>query len=379
MKILIVDDSRFNLEMISISCCNWGHSVVTAVDGAQAVECYRQERPDLVLMDVMMPVMNGFEATTLIRALAEPHWVPIILLTALDSDHDLVEGIESGADDYLTKPINFTVLREKVRVMERIAKIQGQLTESLTRLEDYRDKAEEERLLAARVMDRIVSFGQIDDPLVIRRVIPALNFSGDLVACARTPAGELHVALADATGHGLAAALNVLPITEIFYGMTAKGFPIPRIVAEMNRKLHLLMPRERFVAAVLVSIAMPRRTISVWNGGCPTALFVDETGKVLYSFPSVHPPLGILSEKDFNAVVETHPWPVSGQLLMCSDGLLEAENVEGIPFSLEGLARAIVGTVPRNRPDQIMETLRQHQGNAPQLDDISLVTVECHD
>ncbi|CAK0769905.1 two-component system, HptB-dependent secretion and biofilm response regulator [Gammaproteobacteria bacterium] len=377
MKILIVDDNRLNLVTTSTYCRTWGHSVVTAMDGAQAVERYLAEQPDLILMDVMMPVMNGFDATKRIRTLTEPHWVPIILLTALASEEDLIQGISCGADDYLTKPVNFTVLREKIRVMERIATIQGQLTESLAGLQDYRDKAEEERYLAAHVMDRIVGFGQENDELVSYRIIPALNFSGDLVASARTPAGDLYVALADATGHGLAAALNVMPMIEVFYGMTEKGFPISRIAIEMNRKIRRLMPRERFVAAVLVSVEFSSNTLSVWNGGCPAALFVNETGEILRTFSSMHPPLGILASTAFNATLEVYQWPVPGQLLMCSDGLLEAEDPHGTPFGLAGLSRVILDTLPDNRIDRIIAAFHQHLADAPQLDDVSLVTLQC--
>lgn len=377
MKILIVDDNRLNLVTTSTYCRTWGHVVVTAMDGAQAVERYLAEQPDLILMDVMMPVMNGFDATSRIRVLTEPHWVPIILLTALGSEEDLVRGISCGADDYLTKPVNFTVLREKIRVMERIATIQRQLAESLAGLQEYRDKAEEERHLAAHVMDRIVGFGQENDELVSYRIIPALNFSGDLVASARTPAGDLHVALADATGHGLAAALNVIPMIEVFYGMTEKGFPISRIAIEMNRKIRRLMPRERFVAAILVSVEFSSNTLSIWNGGCPAALFVNQGGEVLRTFSSLHPPLGILVDTVFNSALEVYQWPVSGQLVMCSDGLPEAEDNQGTPFGMTGFTKTLLGIPPQERLDRLIAAFHQHLGEAPQLDDVSIVALEC--
>ncbi len=379
MKILIVDDNRLNITMTSTYCRNWGHTVVTAINGAEAVERYLADKPDLILMDVMMPIMDGFEATSRIRLLSEPNWVPIILLTALDNDEDLVRGVASGADDYLTKPVNFTILREKIRIMQRIATIQGQLTESLSRLEDYRDKAEEERHLAAHVMDRIVRFGQIDDDLVHHHLIPALNFSGDVVAWARTPGDDLHVLLGDATGHGLAAALSVMPVTEVFYGMTAKGFPIPRIADEINRKIRRLMPRERFVAAVLASVQFATRTIQIWNGGCPAALFLDQSGEVIRTWPSLHPPLGILPEDAFSAEVDVYQWSGEGQLLMCSDGLLEAEDQDGVAFSLWGLVNALEGVNSNGRIEQILMALHAHLAGGAQGDDVSLVTVDCPD
>ena len=374
-----MDDNRLNVVTTSTYCRTWGHSVVTAMDGAQAVERYQIERPDLILMDVMMPVMNGFDATARIRTLAGSNWVPIILLTALGSEENLVQGIASGADDYLTKPVNFTILREKIRVMERIATIQGQLTESLAGLQEYRDKAEEERVLAAHVMDRIVGFGQENDELVSYRIIPALNFSGDLVASARTPAGDLHVILADATGHGLAAALNIIPMIEVFYGMTEKGFPISRITTEMNRKIRRLMPRERFVAAALVSVEFSSNTISVWNGGCPAALFANENGEVLRTFASMHPPLGIMVDSTFSADLEVYQWTTPGKLMMCSDGLLEAEDPQGIPFGSAGLTRALLSTPSSTWLDNILAALHRHLGSAPQIDDVSLVSLECRD
>ncbi|CAK0751554.1 two-component system, HptB-dependent secretion and biofilm response regulator [Gammaproteobacteria bacterium] len=379
MKILIVDDNRSNVATTSAYCHAWGHTVVSATNGAQAVERYSTEHPDLILMDVMMPIMNGLEATSRIRTLAETRWVPIILLTALGSEQDLINGIESGADDYLIKPINFTILREKIRVMQRISTIQGELTESLAGLQEYRNRAEEENQLAAHVMDRIVGFGQEIDSLVTHRILPALNFSGDLIGCARTPTGDLHVALADATGHGLAAALNVMPMTEVFYGMTEKGFPISRIAAEMNRKIRRLMPRERFVAAILASIEFSTRTLSIWNGGCPSALFVDKNGEVARSFFSVHPPLGILAEDAFDSTLEVYQWQHSGQLLMCSDGLLEAEDLQGVPFGFNNLYQILRSTEPNVRLDGIISALRRHQGEALQFDDISLMAVECSD
>lgn len=376
MKILLVDDSTFNVNIVANACRKWNHSIITASNGIEALDRYQNEAPDLVLMDVLMPIMDGFEATIRIRAMQESRWVQIILLTSLDTDKDLVQGIESGADDYITKPINFTVLREKIRVMERIATMQKQLNSSLIALQNYHAKAEEERMLATRVMERIIKLGQVNDSLVNYQIIPAFNFSGDLVAHAYTPSGNLHVALADATSHGLAAALNVLPIAEIFYSMTAKNFSIAALAKEMNTKIRLLMPRERFVAGVLVEIDFNQHLLKIWNGGCPAVLLVNQSGEVIHNFLSEHPPLGILSENSFSDDLQIHPWlNDEGQLLMCSDGLLEAENLMGVPFGLNGLISTILGLPPTERLDRIMAILKQHLTTAPQLDDISLLTI----
>ena len=99
LKVLTVDDNRTNLQILQVFLKKLGHEAIPADNGEVAVAKYLEERPDLVLMDIMMPVMDGFEATRRIRALPSDRWVPIIFLSALDRDENLVGGLEAGGDD----------------------------------------------------------------------------------------------------------------------------------------------------------------------------------------------------------------------------------------------------------------------------------------
>ena len=102
-----------------------GHSVTIAENGRMAIELYNEIHPDLVLMDIIMPELGGLEAIQQIRSLHIEHWVPIIILTSLNSDADLLQGLNAGADDYLTKPIKPEILVAKIRSMQRIVCIQN--------------------------------------------------------------------------------------------------------------------------------------------------------------------------------------------------------------------------------------------------------------
>ena len=104
--VLVVDDDDTNRLVLEALLSDAGHRVIEARHGAEAVELYRQHRPDAVLMDVMMPVMDGYEASRRIRALAGRHFVPIIFLTALSDDKSLARCIEAGGSDFLTKPFH---------------------------------------------------------------------------------------------------------------------------------------------------------------------------------------------------------------------------------------------------------------------------------
>lgn len=118
MKILVVDDEKLLVKGIKFNLENEGYEVETAYDGATAVELARSQRFDLIILDVMMPVLDGVEACMRIREFSN---VPVIMLTARGEDGDKLIGFESGADDYVTKPFNIMELKARVRALLRRA------------------------------------------------------------------------------------------------------------------------------------------------------------------------------------------------------------------------------------------------------------------
>jgi diguanylate cyclase (GGDEF)-like protein len=135
MKVLVVDDARSNRLLVSRFIEAMGHTTIEASDGEEAVAVFIREKPDLVLMDVMMPGMDGFEATRRIRAIEGQEWVPVIFLSAQEDERDIATGIEAGGDDYLAKPVSQVVLSAKMRAMQRIAEMRGQLVKMSRELE----------------------------------------------------------------------------------------------------------------------------------------------------------------------------------------------------------------------------------------------------
>ncbi|WP_114418623.1 GGDEF domain-containing response regulator [Marinospirillum perlucidum] len=127
MLILLADDSRTTAAPVKATLAQKGHEVIHVLDGRAAVDAYQAHQPDLILMDGIMPELDGATATRLIREL-EPHtWTPIIILTALDSRDGMLEGLKAGADDYLFKPIDFDVLQARIDVFQRISTLQQSL------------------------------------------------------------------------------------------------------------------------------------------------------------------------------------------------------------------------------------------------------------
>jgi DNA-binding response OmpR family regulator len=129
MKVLLAEDSQSNQMLLREYIEEAGHQVITVDNGQQAVDAFRDELPDLVILDIAMPIKDGIEAAKDIQKLAESEhdWLPIIFLSGMSQSHDLARGIDAGGDGYLIKPIDAVVLNAKLRAMQRIADRRHQL------------------------------------------------------------------------------------------------------------------------------------------------------------------------------------------------------------------------------------------------------------
>jgi len=138
---------------------------------------------------------------------------------------------------------------------------------------------------------------------------PFSGASGDMLLAARKPSGGLHVMLGDFTGHGLSAAIGTVPVADIFYGMTDKGFSIGDILATINDKLRVILPTDVFFAAVLLELDANHSKLTLWNGGIPDVAIRRGDGRV-ETLPSDHLPLGVVENDQLDRavrVVEVEP------------------------------------------------------------------------
>ncbi len=256
--------------------------------------------------------------------------------------------------------------------VSHIEELHIKLDEKISALEAYYDQTEEELRIGSDIMSRITDAHSNVDPVVRLQIDPAAHYSGDIILVSRTPTDTLHIMLADAVGHGLIAAMNLLPISQIFNAMSKKGFNISRIAAELNSKIHRLMPVDRFIGAALVSIDFRNRVVEVWNGGVPAPILVSLDGTILHKWQSRNLPLGILDEKSFASEVEVAQYNDDCQLFVFSDGLPEAESPDGLQFGMERITQLLQSTEPDLRFDKLMSSMEHHLGSHRAHDDVSL-------
>ncbi len=367
MTVLVVDDTLIGRATVSTLVRRLGHRCIEASDGAGAVQAYRTYRPDVVLMDVVMPGMDGLEATRQLRRLAADTFLPILLLSARSDDTDMIAGLQAGADDYLTKPINFAILTAK------LANCARQLTMHAS-MANYRAEQEEEIEFARHVIERQVQGKAVNDRRVRYSVTPTAQFSGDIVAVSHSPSGALYALLADATGHGLAAAISVLPVLQVFFGMAKKNLSLGLMASEINRHLSTTLPVGRFVAATIVRIEGKQG--EVWVGGTPDVLLLNRGGPVTARFGSMNLPLGIDVDDAASVPPQRFEWTAGDQLVLCSDGLLEAHNRMGEPFGSQRLEATLRDAAPARRHDSVRDALAVHLDGALAHDDVSLMVID---
>lgn len=271
----------------------------------------------------------------------------------------------------LTQP-----MRSTSKSLKKVVKLQQHFLNNILRLEIYRDRIDEQQRVGNFIMSRMTAMPEQLDSSVRRYTRPAEHLSGDILIASVTPGNAIHILLADAVGHGLTAAINVLPLCQTFYELTHRGFRIDRIAAVLNDMIHQFMPVDRFVSAALISIDRNKRVIEVWNGGIPAPQLFDIDGKLIHSWESQHLPLGIVPSEEFSAPPEVFRYLEYCQLCLYSDGLMESKSPYGEIFGNQRIVELFGRTPPSARYDALIAAFDRHLDGRPAHDDISLAVVE---
>lgn len=377
ISILVVDDSRLDRAILCRMLEKMGHCVFAVASGADALLRLEIDFPDLILVDVYMPEMTGYELVKKLRREMK-QWVPIIFISASSDNDSLLEGLRAGGDDYLFKPISYEILATKVDVLLERARTLTQVMAQNAQLLNYRALIQEEREMALGLMQQMSRIESIQDPALRFFLKPSAQFSGDLICAARTPDNKLNLLVADSAGHGLAAALASIPLTRSFYQMTARGFEIGAILREINASIRHYLPLPRYVAGIMMSYDPVLGHLSVWNGGCPLALLLEQDGTLVQGFRSLGLPLGVLPPNEFEPTLEHVILQAPPKyLLACTDGVSELWPEEG--GGLWGLVRETLEGCSKLSFECMQQQIhrRLEAGPAGLQDDVALIMLQC--
>ena len=367
-SILVVDDTSENIDVLKETLKS-NYIVRPALNGKSALKIAAAEpRPDLILLDIMMPEMDGYEVIQYLQADENTREIPVIFVTAISEMEGELKGLELGAVDYITKPINPPIVR--ARIHTHLA-----LREARVKLEEQNHALLHERELVEDIISRMRSTKSFDDRHLRYLISPVDRSNGDILLSAFTPDGRQWVLVGDFTGHGLPAAVAAPLLSYVFYTHAQEGKSIEAALEKINTVLYQQLPVNVFMVGCLAEISADRKKITLWNAGMPQCIFMRE-GKVQSKFDSRNTPLGITAQIDIQNGRESFDVQVGSQLYIFSDGVSEVENPKGELFGYARLEDFLAGMATGSKtPEELLLLLEKFHGNANFSDDITLVEV----
>lgn len=372
MTILIVDDQASNRIILKFFLESEGYKCVEAENGKEAIEKFKETEPDCVLMDIVMPVMDGYESAKQIKALTPGYHIPIIFLTAKTDEESILKCLEMGGDDYLPKPVNQVMLMAKIRAHGRTKELTQEIQSKNKELTLLHATLTQEYEMGQHVLNHTLARSWHDCPNIRSYLSSMSMFNGDLCLVSRKPGGGLYVMLGDFTGHGLAAAIGVIPVSQVFYAMSVKGMAIMDIAASMNATLKSFLPEYMFCAAIIMDMDEAGETLKVWAGGLPNSPIIRPGKGVVRYLESKHMPLGILDQSEFDDEIEIVKVQAGDKVLMLTDGILEGMNDADVMFGEKRL-EASIGHGNEGYFDNVLKEYEAFVGQEDQQDDCSLV------
>ena len=396
MKILVADDDRIVRAMLNKALKDWGHEVVLANDGAEAWGLIKSESFDLVISDWLMPEMNGVELCKNIRGVTDRPYIYTLLLTSKSENTDLVTAFEAGADDFVSKPVNFDVLKARIRAGERIIQLEHDLAHRNEKLRESNRELERARA----EIDRDLEAGAaLQRNLLPRRSFelngyrfewiyePCSVVSGDILNVMELDNGLLCFYLVDVSGHGVPSALltfsvNMIlasdsrDINPLFNTHTNEVVSAGTVLCELNDRYQLDDNTSQYFTIVYGLMNTKTGDFQVAQAGHPSPVVIDAKGKGQLIGDGGFP-IGWLPVLDYDEV--SHSLEKGGRILLYTDGISECTNTEGEMFGNDRLKEYMEQTAHlplRASLDGMLVELHKWNNNAPFDDDVSMLAIE---
>lgn len=376
IKILIVDDDALNRFLLRHMLEQEGyHNCIEASDGASAIAMCQSQSPDLVLLDVIMPDMSGYDVAPKIKALSPEQYLPIIFITSLEDKAALVRCLNVGGDDFVSKPFDKLVLAAKISAHTRIRHLGQHIEKQNKRLRQHQLMMEREHTIVEHIFDNVVRRSQQLDRLFDVSASPAAQFCGDVCLHTVSPDGGAYYLIGDFTGHGLASAIGVLPVSRSFNTLTQQGLAVEQIAKTLNRILLDLLPADMFFAAIIGHVDATGTCHRLWQGGMPAILVKSASSATVASYDSAHMALGVLDDDEFDDQCFTLQCALNDELLMFTDGLVEVTGDNGQMLGEAGVEACFAQ--PDVGASAIYDAALQYRHSDTQDDDMTVMYFRC--
>jgi serine phosphatase RsbU (regulator of sigma subunit) len=363
----VVDDNPVNLQLVVRTLDGSGHRILAARNGAAAIEIAGRAAPDLVLLDVVMPDMSGFEVYQRLNSRDDGPGVPVIFLSALDDAADKIAGLGLGAVDYVTKPIQPEEVRARVDNHLTRLYLERELRRNRDRLDrELADAAELQRLMLPQAMP----------PGFAAHYRTSRHAGGDYYDVMRLDDTRLSFIVADVSGHGASAAIVMAMIRTLFHTLGEAAADPAAALRAIDAQFDFLRDSAVFTTAVYGVVDTARRTIRfasaghplplVWRSGEETTTLRCEGGlPLLFATPAQMP-------------TAEHNLSAGDRILVYTDGITDRQAPSGDMFETERLAAAFTRSARRDARgvvDQVVGELEAFARGVEAGDDQTLLVI----
>lgn len=346
--ILVVDDSATNLQVLVRTLDGTGHRILAARDGAAALDIAKRARPDLVLLDVMMPGMDGFEVCRALKASAETRESAVIFLSARGDVSDKVSGLELGAVDYITKPI------QREEVIARVAThLSRQHLERAVR--QSRDRLDQELASAAR-MQRLLLPGAMPEHARVRfaaSYATSRHAGGDYYDVLPLGADRFGIVVADVSGHGAPAAIVMAMIRAVLHTYPGVADDPAQVLHYINRHFRFLWDTAMYATAIYAVLDASRATLRVASAGHPLPLLVR--GEEVTTIP-LDTSMCLLWNELGAVPWSDVPLRAGDRIVFYTDGISDRQGARGEMYDAERLVAAL-GRAGLGTPAEIVRAI----------------------
>ncbi|MEI7868783.1 MAG: SpoIIE family protein phosphatase [Candidatus Methylumidiphilus sp.] len=373
--ILLVDDMPANLHVL-VSALRADYRIKTATCGGDALElAKRKDRPELILLDVMMPGMSGIEVLQHLRECPETHDIPVIFVSADTSEQSQLDGLELGADDYLTKPVMTTILQVRVRNL-------------LQRNDAYRKLAQAQQRLAEEVAEAAKYLRSLlPEPIkqgpvrVDWRFLPSTELGGDSFGYHWIDEDHFAVYLLDVSGHGVGSSLLSVSALDVLRSeaLPNTDFRDPgQVLRGLNTAFSADLHDDKFFSIWYGVFRKSARQLAYAGGGHPPALLFNGSVRSqsgLIRLESQSTLIGISSHEQF--ATKTVALGHMTQVFLFSDGVFEVEQQNGDMWELDDLVNFLCTASP-DAPlmDHLLRHVQALQGSDQLADDFSIMEID---
>jgi sigma-B regulation protein RsbU (phosphoserine phosphatase) len=402
MKVLVVEDALDVQLYLGELLKKWGFEVVVASNGREACELLESDTIRLVISDWVMPEMSGVELCRHIRSAPLPHYIYVILLTSRNADHDLLEGMDAGADDFLTKPFNTEELHARIKAAQRVLHLE-QVLEQRNRalshanleLKKSQDTITRDLEAAALMQRSMLPASDQSQGLNLHSLFcPATVVAGDIFSYLKLDESHLAFYHIDVAGHGVRSAMLSFTLGKILSSTVEEGSPVKQadpacpgaeriispalVVAELNRRFQDKDEATPYFTMIYGVVNTTTGHVRLCQAGHPNPYRVSRDGTAECLGRGGFP-VGLLPDVGYEDIEFTlHP----GDRLYCySDGISECMDPDDQPFSMDRMVELLQQSCHRPLPDTLVDlrsSLQDWRQGRPFDDDVSLIAIEYH-